>query len=210
MTYNQTGHILKMQMAHGNMSKPLVLVFAGPNGSGKSTLNNQMPHYGEYVNADDLKDKYALTDLEAAEKAAELRNKLLNKKADFTFETVLSTDRNIILLEKAKKKGYQVHCIYVLTCNADINVARVKIRVLEGGHDVPEEKIRSRYVKALKLLPRLIKVCDKIFIYDNSIKNENTNKPEPFCIFIKDENGSKYFPTEFWTSEKIQELVRNN
>ena len=90
MTYNQTGHILKMQMAHGNMSKPYILVFAGPNGSGKSTITKQMHRYGVYINADDLKAEYTITDLESAQKAEELRDKLLNEKVDFTFETVLS------------------------------------------------------------------------------------------------------------------------
>jgi len=143
--WKQSGHTLKMPMAPGNMSKPVVMVFAGPNGSGKSTFTRQIPHYGVYINADDLKKEYALTDIEAAQRAEALRNRLVEKKADFTFETVLSTERNLLLLRKAKEQGYEVHCIYVLTCNADINVARVRGRVCEGGHDVPEDKIRSRY-----------------------------------------------------------------
>jgi len=69
MTQNQNEHTLKTPMGHGNMSKPVVLVFAGPNGSGKTTITKLMPHYGVYVNADDLKKEYALTDLEAAQKA---------------------------------------------------------------------------------------------------------------------------------------------
>ncbi|MDR1837008.1 MAG: zeta toxin family protein [Treponema sp.] len=182
------------------MSKPKVLVFAGPNGSGKSTVTALLPHYGVYINADDLKKEYALTDIESAQKAEALRNKLVEKKADFTFETVLSTKRNLLLLRKAKENGYEVHCIYVLTCNADINVARVRSRVHEGGHDVPEEKIRSRYVKALKLLPQIIDVCDKIFIYDNSIM--------PAIIYKKDKKGSDYFPTDIWPLKKLKEILK--
>ena len=189
-----------MPMVHVNMPKPSVLVFAGPNGSGKSTLAKMITHYGVYINADDLKYEYSLTDLEAAQKAETLRNKCLEKKCDFTFETVLSTERNLLLLQKAKKSGYQIHCIYVLTCNADINVVRVKSRVLEGGHDVPKDKIRSRYLKALKLLPKLIEVCDVILIYDNSIM--------PSLIFKKDKSGSNYFPTEIWTIKKLKELLQ--
>ena len=166
-----------MLTVHGNMSNPLVLVFAGPNGSGKSTVAKLMPCYGTYINADDLKVEYALTDLEAAQKAEALRKKLLEKKA-----------------------GYQIHCIYVLTCTADINVARIKSRVQEGGHDVPEDKVRSRYSKALKLLPELIDVCDIMLIYDNSVM------PSP--IFRKDRNGIEYFPTEIWPMEKLKELIK--
>jgi len=183
------------------MSKPQVLVIAGPNGSGKSTITKLMPYYGVYINADDLKSEYALTDLEAAQKAEALRNKCVEKNADFTFETVLSTERNLLLLRKAKKANYEIHCIYVLTSDPDINVARVKSRVREGGHDVPEDKIRSRYSKALKLLPRLLDICDRIFIYDNSII--------PSLIFKKDEDGSGYFATEIWPMKKIKKLLKN-
>ena len=189
-----------MSTVRVNMSNPLVLVFAGPNGSGKSTISKVLTHYGVYINADDIKYEYSLTDLEAAQKAEALRNKCLEKKCDFTFETVLSTERNLLLLQKAKELGYQIHCIYVLTCNADINIVRVKSRVLEGGHDVPKNKIRNRYLKALKLLPKLIEVCDIIFIYDNSIM--------PSLIFKKDESGSDYFPTEIWTIKKLEKLFK--
>ncbi|MCL2879172.1 MAG: zeta toxin family protein [Treponema sp.] len=184
------------------MSEPMVLAIAGPNGSGKTTIKNQITQYGVYINADDLKDEYGLTDLEAAQKAEALRNKLVENKADFTFETVLSTDRNLILLQKAKEAGYQIHCIYVLTCNPEINVLRVQSRVSEGGHCVPEDKIRSRYDKALKLLPGLINICDRIFVYDNSVI--------PSLIYKKDENGSRFFPTEIWPIEKLNKLFRNS
>ena len=67
-------------MVHGNIYNPVVLVFAGPNGSGKSTISEYIPHYGTYVNADDLKAEYALTDIEAAQQAEALRNMLLENK----------------------------------------------------------------------------------------------------------------------------------
>jgi len=90
------------------MSKPIVLVFAGPNGSGKSTVTKLMPLSGVYVNADDLKRENNISDLEAAEQAEALRKSLVEKKHDFTFETVLSTDRNILLLKNAKNNGYEI------------------------------------------------------------------------------------------------------
>jgi predicted ABC-type ATPase len=181
------------------MPKPVVLVFAGPNGSGKSTVTKLMPLSSVYINADDLKRENNLSDLEAAEQAEALRERLVEKKSDFTFETVLSTDRNILLLQNAKRNGYEIQCIYVLTCHPDINVARVRGRVCEGGHDVPEDKIRSRYTKALELLPKLIDICDKMLIYDNSIM--------PSLIFEKDYNGNSYYPNEIWSMEKLKELL---
>jgi predicted ABC-type ATPase len=182
------------------MSKPTVLVFAGPNGSGKSTLTKQMPICGVYINADDFKKEYHLSDLEAAQQAEAFRNKFVDTKTDFTFETVLSTERNLLLLRKAKENGYKIQCVYILTCNADINVARVKSRVLEGGHEVPEEKIRSRYIKSLGILPQLIDACNEILVFDNSVT--------PELIFQKNENGRVYFPTKLWSLDKLKILIQ--
>ena len=84
---------------------PEVMVFAGPNGSGKSTITRMAKTVGIYINADDIKKSSLCTDMEAAIKAEELREKALSDKIDFTFETVLSTDRNLSLLKRAKENG---------------------------------------------------------------------------------------------------------
>lgn len=85
-----------------------VIVFAGPNGSGKSTITQMAKVRGEYINADDIKRTTLCTELEAAVKAEELREYMIQSKKDFTFETVLSTERNLILLQRAKEQGYFV------------------------------------------------------------------------------------------------------
>ena len=144
---------------------PEVVVFAGPNGSGKSTITRMAKIVGEYINADDIKRTTLCSDYEAAIKAEELREQMIRQKKDFTFETVLSTDRNILLLKKAKRQGYFVRGIYVLTANPDINVARVHAREALGGHGVPEDKIRTRYYRALKLIPELTEICDILHIF---------------------------------------------
>lgn len=182
-----------------NTHKPIVLAFAGPNGSGKTTVTRGLPTFGVYINADDLKAENNLTDLEAAQQAEALRNMLLSQNADFSFETVLSTERNLLLLEKAKSLGYEVQCVYVLTCDENINVARVKARHAAGGHDVPEDKILIRYHRALALIPRLIDVCDKMLIYDNS--------DMPTLIFRKENAAASIFPNELWSEDALRELV---
>jgi predicted ABC-type ATPase len=102
-------------------------------------------------------------------------------------------------MKRAAKEGYEVRCIYVLTCNADINVARVMARVAAGGHDVPKDKVRSRYSRALKLVPEVVRACDKILIYDNSVS--------PELIFRKDESGTHILANEYWTDSDIRNLV---
>lgn len=177
---------------------PEVLVFAGPNGSGKSTITRMAGIVGNYINADDIKRTTLCTDLEAAITAEELRERMIAEKKDFTFETVLSTERNLLLLQKAKEQGYFVRGIYVLTANPDINVARVFARQALGGHGVPEDKVRSRYDKALELIPQLVTVCDILHIYDNT--------DEPFRIFKKRKNVYYRWPNMFWSNKQIEEL----
>jgi len=192
--------MVRASMYVNDMKKqPSVFVFAGPNGSGKSTIANKMERFGTYVNADDIKKAYGLSDLEAAKKAESLRNMLLNQGRDFSFETVLSTERNLLLLQRTKAQGYEIQCIYVLTSDVNINVGRVKARYIFGGHDVPEEKIRSRYVRALALLPKLLNVCDTLLIYDN------TDVPVP--IFIKNGKVIKIEPNKYWTKSHIVKLL---
>ena len=147
---------------------PQLLVFAGPNGSGKSTVTKGVPIIGIYVNADDIKRQAGCSDLEAAREAELIRNAFLASRTDFTFETVLSTDRNLKLLQRAKTAGYQVCAVFVLTNDPEINVQRVRARVAAGGHDVPEEKIKSRYHRSLGNLSRLVHIADMTRIVDNS------------------------------------------
>ena len=148
--------------------KPEVIVFAGPNGSGKSTFTELLKPPVDYINADEIKKNLKCTALEAAKLAEQQREAHVAGLEDFCFETVLSTDRNLKLLQKAKEKGYFVRCYYILTIDPMINVLRVKARVAAGGHDVPEEKIISRYGKTLALIKEVVKVCDICHIYDNS------------------------------------------
>ena len=140
--------------------KPEIIVFAGPNGSGKSTVTKLARVINPYINADDIKRTIHCSDMEAALKAEELRETALSNQSDFTFETVLSTERNINLLKRAKEQGYFIRCIYVLTDNSEINEIRVLARETHGGHGVPTEKIRSRYDRCLKLIPELVEISD--------------------------------------------------
>ena len=179
--------------------KPEIIVFAGPNGSGKSTITRMANIIEPYINADDIKKITLCSDLEAAQIAEKMRNKLIDENTNFTFETVLSTERNLILLKKAKDAGYFIKCFYVITADVNINIIRVKSRVISGGHDVPADKIISRYHKALKIVPQLIDICDIFHLYDNSDK--------PFRIFKKRKVSYFYWENSFWKKGDIERLV---
>lgn len=84
---------------------------------------------------------------------------------------------------RRKALGYEVRCVYVLTIDVNINIARVKERHAFGGHDVPEDKIRSRYRKALGLIPEVAAVCDIFFLYDNSVRLLCPCRNTPYLCF---------------------------
>lgn len=180
--------------------KPEIVVFAGPNGSGKSTFTELLKPPIDYINADEIKKHLKCSDLEAAQIAEKQREDHVERMEEFCFETVMSTERNLKLLEKAKEKGYFIRCYYILTADPMINIWRVKSRVESGGHDVPEEKIISRYDRALMLVKDVVKVCDICHIYDNSGNN-------PFRILKKRKNRFFYDECPDWYLEDIQALT---
>lgn len=119
--------------------KPEIVIFAGPNGSGKSTFTQLLKPPMDYINADEIKKYLKCSDLEAAQLAEKQREEHLEKMQEFCFETVLSTERNLKLLKRAKEKGYFIRCYYILTADSMI-----------------------------KLVKDVVKACDICHIYDNS------------------------------------------
>jgi predicted ABC-type ATPase len=97
-----------------------------------------------------------------------IRHILLLNMKKITFETVMSHKSKVELLEKTKELGYKNYLYYISTDDVDLNISRVKERVKEGGHDVPEDKISKRYFNSLKLLHEAVKYTYRTYIFDNS------------------------------------------
>ena len=97
-----------------------------------------------------------------------LRQKLLEKRVSFSFETVMSAPDKVALLEKAQRLGYRTYLYFIATDDPAINVARVKSRVHLGGHDVPKDKILSRYNRSLDLLLDAVRHTNRAYVFDNS------------------------------------------
>lgn len=188
-------------MVVANISKcPEIRVFAGPNGSGKSTISGEEWRIQPYINADDIAKEQRISNEEAAIVAEKMRNDAVANNHSFSFETVLSTDRYPLLLERAKSNGYFIKGYYIFTCDPSINVARVMMRVAAGGHDVPVDKIISRYWKSRAMIPRFLNVCDICHIYDNS-------DIEPTRIVRKHKSQLTIFPNERWSVRDIKSLI---
>ncbi len=88
-------------------------------------------------------------------------HKLLAAKVSFTFETVMSSPDKVAFLQKTQQAGYRTYLYFVVTQDADINVARVQYRVQTGSHAVAEDKIRARYVRSLYLLAQAVLHADR-------------------------------------------------
>ncbi|MBK5285043.1 MAG: hypothetical protein JJE25_06540 [Bacteroidia bacterium] len=99
-----------------------------------------------------------------------LREENLHSGNDFSIETVMSHTDKIDFIKKANDKGYHVYMYFICTDDVRVNVERVKTRVKEGGHSVPEDKIKTRYKRTLNLLNSALKICYKSYLFDNSDK----------------------------------------
>jgi predicted ABC-type ATPase len=93
---------------------------------------------------------------------------LYSKETLFSFETVLSHSSKVDFLKNAKNCGWQVYLYFVSTADSYINYSRVEERVLNGGHDVPPNKIRDRYIRSHENLFVALQHCRRAYIFDNS------------------------------------------
>lgn len=75
-------------------------------------------------------------------------------------------------MQRAAKAGYRVYLYFVSTTSPKINKYRVELRVREGGHSVPEDKIESRYYRSLDLMFEASQLCYQAYFFDNSIDNQ--------------------------------------
>jgi len=168
----------------------LIYVFAGPNGSGKSTVVNSYRKNKGFprlficpdliVPSDKKSDKNEY--IKAMQKAEEARFNAVQNGESFAFETVLSNPDKLDFIKFSKTKGYKVITIYIVTSSPKINIERIKDRVARGGHDVPTDKIISRYHRSLDLMFDVIALSDNAMVYDNSDK-------EPALIFAKNHDA---------------------
>lgn len=97
-----------------------------------------------------------------------VRRELLAAGESFTFETVMSSPDKVEFMREARASGYRTYLYFVATADSTINVERVQLRVAQGGHDVPEDKIRERYVRSIALLTPACEASDRAYVFDNS------------------------------------------
>lgn len=148
-------------------------VFAGVNGSGKSTLTRLMADYvGLIIDPDSIAKQKELSSFEAGKEVIRKVSSCIEEGISFSLETTLSGTLPFRQIEQAREKGFYVRMFYVGLSNVKLNLDRIKIRVSQGGHDIPEEDVLRRYPRSLRNLSKAMEVCDEILIYDNSVDFE--------------------------------------
>jgi len=164
-------------------------IIAGPNGSGKTTfsislLENTEILTGAHLNADIIakaymdEDEYKdLTPLQVHLKVSQLVEStiddLIEQGSNIILETVFSSKYKLETYKKLKDAGYFVNIVFVATSDPMINVLNVASRVKSGGHDVPIDKILSRYDKSIANIKLISKEIDCLILIDNSVLNQS-------------------------------------
>lgn len=213
---------------------PSLRLIAGPNGSGKTALTKVLREeyavpLGQYLNPDDIakyisfssiSSDYQDDELLAAKLAQSistgLRSDWVRDGLSFTYESVMSHESHIDFVVNAKDANYKPYLYYVCTSAVELNKARVEQRVKEGGHNVPEDKIESRYNRSLENLFAMLTICRRGFLFDNSTTNMTfiAEVTKEGYLDIKELDFNKVQPYWFvehvfkkWNKEKIR-LIR--
>jgi predicted ABC-type ATPase len=100
--------------------------------------------------------------------ATYLVEKLIQTEQSFCYETVLSHPSKLELIKKAAQKGYKTYLYFIVTNDWRLNIERVKLRVLQGGHNVDSKKIKSRYYKSFENFSKASALTDSSFLINNS------------------------------------------
>ena len=96
------------------------------------------------------------------------KEQYLKHRISFSFETVFSHPAKIDILRRAQAAGFKTYMYFIATENPVINVNRIKERVALGGHDVPEEKTRSRYLRCMEQVRYALPYLNRAYFFDNS------------------------------------------
>ena len=171
--------------------RPVIVALAGSNGAGKTTFYHAHLQATalRLVNADILARELRVEAYSAAKMAGALRQRLMEQRQSFVFETVFSdpVGDKLAFLKDALGAGYQVVLCFIGIGSPQISDQRVAMRVSQGGHDVPLEKLVARFPRTLANLKAAIAALPYVVIFDNE------DLKHPFQRVALFENGKAVF-----------------
>jgi len=136
---------------------------------------------------------------EAAKIATEMRFQLLNEGRSFCFKTVFSHPSKIDFVAQAKALGYEIVLVFIHLEDLSLNQARIKQRVNEGGHNVPEDKVAARIPRLLVNIKKTLPLCDRVYLLDNS----RLDKPLQQVAVILNNKVHKNISLPCWASDLV-------
>lgn len=191
------------------LAQPVLIFLAGPNGAGKTTFfETYLEPLGlPYVNADRIArilraaDPTASSgeiDRRAFSEAERLRAALVEARLSFCTETVFSDPARakVGFLEEARRQRFTVFLVFIGLDDPALSIARVKQRVQQGGHDVPDDRLRARFPRTLANLREAVAIVDEAFLFDNS------SYDTPYRVVAVYRQGqlvSRHRPLPSWT-----------
>jgi predicted ABC-type ATPase len=160
------------------MTKRKILMLAGPNGAGKTTFARSfLPAEAEcirFINADLIASGLSPFAPEAeAIRAGRLMfeeiSQCLDKGESFALETTLSGQGYRRHISEWRNLGYHVSIYFLTLSSPELAIARVAERVLQGGHNIPENVIRRRFESGRKNFDKIYRaLVDSWILYDNN------------------------------------------
>ena len=138
---------------------PRLTIIAGANGCGKSTFTARSSFVYRIPLLDPDAISKALQPTAPGRSAVAAARKVLNsacqhieKGEGFAVETTLSGKGYLQMTLDARARGFEVVQVYIGTERVEINLGRIRDRVIAGGHDVPEVDVRRRYLRSFQNL----------------------------------------------------------
>lgn len=163
------------------MSAKNLYIISGCNGAGRTTASYtilpEILDCKEYVNADEIAKglspfQQEKVSFEAGRIMLHRIDELLQEGVDFAFETTLATRSYKQKILLARSLGYRINILFFWLRSTTLAKTRVMTRVLEGGHDIPDDIIERRYIRGIKNLFEIyLPISDNVFIFDNSDGN---------------------------------------
>jgi predicted ABC-type ATPase len=151
--------------------RPILIALAGPNGAGKTTFYHAhlKPAGLRFLNADEISRQLEIDPYEAARVVTGLRQELVRQEVSFVFETVFSdpVGDKLAFLKDTSLAGYTVVLCFIGLSNSAKSDERVAMRVTQGGHDVPSEKLVSRFPRTLANLKAAVGELPHVLVFDN-------------------------------------------
>lgn len=158
---------------------PRLYILSGCNGAGKTTASYtflpEILDCREFVNSDEFAKSLSPFNPSNASVSASrymlMRIQyLLDLGADFSVETTLATRSLVGIIQEARLRGYSVTLLYLWVQSPEIAIQRVRDRVASGGHNIPDNVLRRRYVTGIQYLFDIyMPLCDRWMIGDNTI-----------------------------------------